>query len=65
MKLLIGSRTRHSGWKTLDLVAAPEVDYVGDCAKLMQFDTSSIETLYASHVLEHVPYAALPATLAE
>lgn len=49
----------------MDIVAGPEVDYVGDCAHLSQFDTSSIETIYASHVLEHIPYANLPATLKE
>lgn len=65
MKLLIGSRIRYSGWNTLDIVAGPEVDYVGDCENLSQFDTSSIEALYASHVLEHVPYANLSATLKE
>jgi predicted SAM-dependent methyltransferase len=65
VKLLIGSRTRYPGWKTLDLVAGAEVDYVGDCEKLAQFAPNSIEALYASHVLEHVPYANLPATLAE
>ena len=65
MKLLIGSRTRYPGWSTLDLVAGPGVDYVGDCAQLAQFETNSIEALYASHVLEHVPYARLPATLEE
>lgn len=65
MKLLIGSRTRYPGWKTLDLVAGPEVDYVGSCETLPQFDTNAIEALYASHVLEHVAYADLPATLKE
>jgi predicted SAM-dependent methyltransferase len=65
LKLLIGSRTRYPGWKTLDLVGGPQVDYVGDCETLEQFDTGSIEELYASHVLEHVPYAHLPATLKE
>ena len=65
LKLLIGSRTRYPGWKTLDLVAGPEVDYVGDCQNLAQFDANAIEALYASHVLEHVPYAKLQATLKE
>jgi predicted SAM-dependent methyltransferase len=65
LKLLIGSRTRYPGWTTLDLVAGPEVDYVGDCQTLAPFDANSIEALYASHVLEHVPYAELQATLKE
>jgi predicted SAM-dependent methyltransferase len=65
MKLQIGSRQRNSGWKTLDIVAGPEIDYVGDCTDLSQFSDGSVEELYASHVLEHVPYAELPRTLRE
>jgi predicted SAM-dependent methyltransferase len=65
VKLLIGSRTRYPGWTTLDLVGGPDVDHVGDCTQLGQFATNSIDALYASHVLEHVPYAALAGTLAE
>ena len=65
LKLLIGSRTRYPGWTTLDLVAGPEVDYVGDCQTLTQFDANAVETLYPSHVLEHVPYAEFQATLKE
>jgi predicted SAM-dependent methyltransferase len=65
LKLQIGSRTRAPGWKTLDLVAGPDVDYAGDCEDLSQFDSNAIEMLYASHVLEHVPYPRLAATLKE
>ena len=65
MKLLLGSRTRHPGWTTLDLTAGPEVDHVGDCTDLSAFADDSIETLYASHVLEHVPYPDLQRTLKE
>jgi predicted SAM-dependent methyltransferase len=56
VKLHIGSKVRTEGWKTLDIAAGPDVDYVGDCKSLPQFSDESIETLYASHVLEHVPY---------
>jgi len=56
VKLHIGSKIRTEGWKTLDIAAGPDVDYVGDCKSLPQFSNDSIETLYASHVLEHVPY---------
>lgn len=65
LKLLIGSRTRYPGWKTLDLVAGPDVDYVGDCQNLAPFQPNSIDAIYASHVLEHVAYPQLPATLKE
>lgn len=65
MKLQIGSRKRYFGWKTFDIVEGPEVDYIGRCTDLSQFEDNSIEALYASHVLEHVPYADLPDTLNE
>jgi predicted SAM-dependent methyltransferase len=56
MKLLVGSRKRSEGWKTFDIVPGPEVDFTGDCKDLSQFADGSVETIYASHVLEHVPY---------
>lgn len=63
VKLLIGSRMRHPGWTTLDLVPGPEADYIGDCEKLAQFGANSIEVIYASHVLEHVPSQTSPRRL--
>lgn len=65
MKLQLGSRKRYLGWKTLDLCEGPEVDYVGNCGDLSQFENDTIEALYASHVLEHVPYAEVSRTLKE
>jgi predicted SAM-dependent methyltransferase len=57
MKLNIGARTRAEGWHTFDIVPGPEVDFVGDCRDLAQFAANSVDTIYASHVLEHVRYA--------
>ncbi len=57
MKLNIGARTRAPGWHTLDIVPGPEVDFVGDCRTLAGFAEGSVDTIYASHVLEHVRYA--------
>jgi predicted SAM-dependent methyltransferase len=65
MKLQLGSRKRYLGWKALDIQEGPEVDYVGNCGTLTQFDDDTIEALYASHVLEHIHYADVPGTLAE
>jgi predicted SAM-dependent methyltransferase len=56
IKLNIGSRTKAAGWTTFDIDPGPEVDFVGDCMDLSQFADNSIETIYASHVLEHVSY---------
>lgn len=56
MKLHIGSRVRTEGWKTLDIQEGPGVDYVGNCSDLSRFPRDCIETIYASHVLEHISY---------
>jgi predicted SAM-dependent methyltransferase len=66
MKLHIGSRTRAEGWTSFDIGPGPEVDFVGNCKDLSQFADASVETIYASHVLEHLQYKdELPAALKE
>jgi predicted SAM-dependent methyltransferase len=56
MKLHIGGTIPHPDWKILDIEMRPEVDYVGDANDLSQFADESIDTIYASHVLEHFYY---------
>lgn len=56
MKLHIGSQIRAAGWTTLDIQPGPGVDIVGNCVDLRIFADNSIETIYASHVLEHLGY---------
>ncbi len=63
MKLLIGARDKYPGWETLDIEPGPEVDHVGDCRDLSRFADGAVETIYASHVLEHVAFADIAATL--
>lgn len=41
------------------------MDYVADCGDLSQIASESVTALYASHVLEHVPYAEVQRTLKE
>ncbi|HHP7245730.1 MAG TPA: class I SAM-dependent methyltransferase [Elainellaceae cyanobacterium] len=55
-KLHIGGKDAHPDWKILDIEARPEVDFIGDAADLSQFETDSVEAIYASHVLEHFYY---------
>jgi predicted O-linked N-acetylglucosamine transferase (SPINDLY family)/predicted SAM-dependent methyltransferase len=57
LNLHIGGQEPHPAWKILDIESRPEVDYVGDAADLSQFADNSIDTIYASHVLEHFHYA--------
>lgn len=56
IKLHIGGTEAHLKWKILDIEPRPEVDYVGNASDLSQFETDSIEVIYASHVLEHFYY---------
>lgn len=63
MKLIIGSRERFPGWESFDIVGGDGVDHVGDCRDLSRFRENSIETIYASHVLEHLRLADLVPTL--
>lgn len=54
MKLHIGGKQVKDGWKILNIIEDAGVDYVGDICDLSQFETESIDEIYASHVLEHV-----------
>jgi predicted SAM-dependent methyltransferase len=66
MKLHIGGTIASPDWKILDVVARPEVDFIGPCTDLGQFADGSIDEIYASHVLEHLGYREeLPRALAE
>ncbi len=65
MKLLIGSRERPAGWESFDIEPGPTVDHAGDCKDLSRFAAGSVETIYASHVLEHIRFADIVPTLAE
>ncbi|PSB20360.1 methyltransferase domain-containing protein [Phormidesmis priestleyi ULC007] len=68
IKLHLGGKEPHSDWKILDIEPRPEVDFIGDAADLSQFADGSIDTIYASHILEHFHYSLnneLITTLAE
>ncbi len=55
-RLNIGGTERRDGWKILNILPGPDVDYVGNCTDLAQFADSSVDEVYASHVLEHLGY---------
>jgi predicted SAM-dependent methyltransferase len=63
MKLHIGGQQRKEGWKILNAQPSPDVDFVGDIRNLDQFGDGAIETIYASHVLEHVDQTEIAAVL--
>lgn len=56
LKLHIGGKQTHPDWKIIDIESRPEVDYIADASDLSQFETNSVEAIYASHVLEHFYY---------
>ena len=48
--------SRLLGFETLDIVGGPNVDYVYDAAKPLPFKDNTFDLIYASHVLEHIPW---------
>ena len=47
---------RIEGFETLNVLGNPNVDYVCDATGRLPFDDESFELVYASHILEHVPW---------
>ena len=64
LKLHIGGEQVKAGWKILNALPKPGVDFVGNICDLSQFADASVSAVYASHVLEHVPQALVAPTLA-
>ncbi len=56
LKLHVGGETPKVGWKILNVIAGPNVDFVGNCTDLSQFADNSVAEIYISHVLEHLDY---------
>ena len=63
MKLHIGGKEKKEGWKILNIQKLEGVDFLGDISDLSQFENNSIEEVYASHVIEHVPQKKVNETL--
>jgi predicted SAM-dependent methyltransferase len=56
MKLHIGGEETHPDWKILNVQVDENVDFIGNCTDLSQFEDNSVEAIYASHVFEHLDY---------
>ena len=65
-KLEIGpGRDRLDGFETLDVVPGPQVDYVVDASQPLPFSDETFDLIYASHILEHVPWYQTDTVLTE
>lgn len=62
MKLHIGGSERRDGWTVVDARPGDHVDIVAD-ARSIPLSNESIELIYASHVLEHIPLHEVTKTL--
>lgn len=55
MKLHLGCGKRYlEGWKHVDLLELPHIDYITSIDNLNMIDNDSVDEIYACHVLEHV-----------
>lgn len=58
------NKGRLPGFETLDLVKSHLVDHVGDCRKT-PFKSGTYDLVYACHVIEHIEWYDVEATIAE
>jgi len=47
---------RIPGFETLDIEKRGNVDHVGDASEVLPFDDGAFDLIYASHILEHIPW---------
>lgn len=65
-KLEIGpGPERIPGFETLNVVAASHVDYLWNAARRLPFRSNTFELVYASHILEHIPWYKTEEVLTE
>lgn len=60
----IGGEVRAPGWININPRPGPAIDIRGDHRRLALFPQSSVATIYASHVLEHLKPAEFDGALA-
>jgi SAM-dependent methyltransferase len=56
---------RIPGFETLDVTERENVDYVADASESLPFEDNTFELVYASHILEHIPWQNIEQTLRE
>jgi SAM-dependent methyltransferase len=65
-KLEIGpGLERIAGFETVNIIWGKDVDYVMDASKRMPFQENTFQIVYASHILEHIPWYQVQDVLKE
>ncbi len=59
------SENRLEGFETLNILPGKEVDYLLDATKPLPFDAGVFDLIYASHIIEHVPWYQVEDVLTE
>ncbi|QQE12445.1 methyltransferase domain-containing protein [Planctomycetota bacterium] len=57
--------SRIKNFETLNIVNGHNVDYVADAASKLPFNDDTFDTVYASHILEHIPWYQTADALSE
>ena len=65
MRLHVGGIQAKAGWKILNALPGPNVDFVGDVRNLAAFADGSCSEIYCSHILEHISQNEMLPTLKE
>jgi predicted SAM-dependent methyltransferase len=55
-RLHIGGKISREGWEVINALPGAHVDHLGNANDLSRFANNTFETLYASHVVEHLDY---------
>ncbi|MBK9523065.1 MAG: FkbM family methyltransferase [Rhodocyclaceae bacterium] len=65
LRLHVGGIQAKNGWKILNALPGPDVDFVGDVRDLSAFSDQSCAEIYCSHILEHISQNDIVPTLRE